>query len=159
MKLIKKILYKPYLLLFISLVAWIYYYSFNKPINALLTALFVYPVYIFFIWKIFPFFEHSFLKVVNRFTFFDKIPNHVISGYCFIFTVIFPILSVILVLFSKFFITEKLYHKSFKDDYGNEVTQIKSLTPTVFFTKRTGEGDEHIVVTKLNKKPKKVTYE
>ena len=159
MNILKKLLYKPYLLFFIFLTGWIYYYALNKPISALLNSLFVYSIYIFFFRKIFPLLQHSLLKLVNQFSFFDKIPNHVISGYCFIFTLLFPVVTIPLALISKLFIKENLYQNSFVDDYGNEVTQIKSLTPTVFFSRRNGEEEEHIVVTKLKKKPKKITYE
>ncbi len=161
MQITKNILYKPYLLLFISLAGWIYYYLLNKSVNDILTALFAYAVYIFFFWKIFPYLEHSLLKVLNRFLFLDTIPNHVLSGYCFIFMLFFPIHALIIALFSKLFIKEKFYHSSFTDEYGNSVTRIKSLTPTVILSRKEGQhGDEeHIVITKHKKLPHKITYE
>ncbi|MBA3723513.1 MAG: hypothetical protein H0W89_01305 [Candidatus Levybacteria bacterium] len=161
MQIIKNILYKPYLLLFISLAGWIYYYSINKPINDILTALFAYTVYIFFFWKIFPYLENSLLKITGHFSLFDSVPNHIISGYCFIATLLFPIPVLVIALFSKLFIKEKLYHSSFTDEYGNSVTRIKSLTPTVILSRKEGRNgdEEHIVMTKLKKIPRKITYE
>lgn len=159
MYLLKKLLFKPYLIFFTGLVAWYLYYLSDKSVPDILKTLFVCTLYIFFFWKIFPYIEHSLLKVVNKFPFAYNIPNHALSGYCFLFTLFFPQFALPLALISKLFIKEKIYHSSFIDDHGNEVTQIKSLTPTVFYTRRNGQEDEHIVVTKLKKKPKKITYE
>jgi hypothetical protein len=159
MHLLKKLLFKPYLIFFTGLVVWYLYYLSDKSVPDILKTLFVCTVYIFFFWKIFPYLEHSLLKVVNKFPFAHNIPNHVLSGYCFIFTMFFPQFALPIALISKLFIKENTYHSSFTDDHGNEVTRIDSLTPTLFYTRKNGQEDEHIVVTKLKKKPTKVTYE
>lgn len=159
MNILKKLLYKPYLLFFTGLAIWYSYYLPGKSMRDILTVLFTCAVYIFFFCKIFPYLEHSFLKIMNKFPFTHNIPNHVLSGYCFLFTLFFPQLALPLALISKLFIKENTYHSSFTDEHGNEVTRINSLTPTLFYTRKNGKEDEHIVVTKLKKKPKKVTYE
>lgn len=156
---LKKLLFKPYLLFFTGLAIWYSYYLPDKPMRDILTVLFTCTVYIFFFWKIFPYLEHSLLKVVNKLPFAHNIPNHVLSGYCFIATLLFPQFALPLSLISKLFLKESTYHQSFMDEHGNEVTRIKSLTPTLFYTRRNGQEDEHIVVTKLKKKPTKITYE
>ncbi len=159
MQILKKLLFKPYLLFFTGLAIWYCYYLPDKSIRDILTVLFTCTVYVFFFWKIFPYLEHSLLKVVNKFSFAHNVPNHVLSGYCFIAILLFPQFLLPLALISKLFIKENTYHQSFVDDHGNEVTRIKSLTQTLFYTRRNGQEDEHIVVTKLKKKPTKVTYE
>lgn len=159
MHLLKKVLYKPYILLVIGLGGCLYYYATHNAFGPTLSAVGIYTIYIFMVRYLFRFMEHSLLKIVNRFPFAHNIPNHVLSGYCFIFTMFFPQFALPLALISKLFIKENSYHSSFTDDHGNEVTRIDSLTPTLFYTRRNGQEDEHIVVTKLKKKPTKITYE
>lgn len=159
MHIIKKLLYKPVLLFFTALAVFLLYYLLNKPIFTILNTLFACTVYIYFFWRIFPYLEHSLLKIVNKFSFVHNIPNHVLSGYSFIVTLFFPQFVLPLALISKLFLKDSTYHQSFMDDHGNEVTRIKSLTQTLFYTRRNGQEDEHIVVTKLKKKPTKITYE
>jgi hypothetical protein len=159
MHVLKKILYKPYTLLAIGFGGWLYYYATHNAFGPTLSAVGIYIIYMFMMLYIFRFMEYSLLKVINKFSFAHNIPNHVLSGYCFIFTMFFPQFALPLALISKLFIKESTYHQSFMDEHGNEVTRIKSLTPTLFYTRRNGQEDEHIVVTKLKKKPTKITYE
>ncbi len=89
---------------------------------------------------------------------FDKIPNAVLSGYLFILTFFQPIPLVIIAIISKLFVHPKDHDHTFTDDYGNQITRIRSLTPTVLLRRKESK-DEYIAVTKLTKKPKKITYE
>lgn len=112
----------------------------------------------FFFFKIL---RNSLLRLVNRIAFFTRVPDKVLSGYLFIFTLFNPIPALVIALLAKLFIRTKTKQHSYIDEYGNEVTQIKSLTPTIILSRKeqeTGE-EEHIVMSKLKKKPKKVIYE
>jgi len=158
MTVLLKIFYKPYLLLFLGLVVWLYYFASNNPIGPTLSTIFALFVYIIFMRFIFSFLRNSLLKLLNRITSFNEIPNAVLSGYLFIVTLFAPIPVIIIALISKFFIHFKLYDQTYTDDYGNQITRIRSLTPTVLLRRKENK-DEYIAVTKLKKKPKKITYE
>ena len=159
MKVIKYIFYKPYLLLFLFFCGRLYYFSLEHPLKeALDTLVFALP-YIIIVFFVFKLLRSHLLRLVNLIAFFNRIPDAVLSGYLFIFAFFNPIPTLILALFSMVFIKTK--GKSYVDEYGNQITQIKSLTSSVILSRKergTGE-EEHIVVTKLKKKPKKITYE
>lgn len=162
MKFIKFILYKPYLLLFLYLSLNLYFFSKEHSAGDVISNVFLLLLNIALI--VFIFFKllrNSLLRVPNRIRILKAIPDSVLSGYLFIFTLFSPISAIILAILAKLFIWNKTEAKSYIDEYGNEVTQIKSLTPTVILSRKeqkTGE-EEHIVMTKLKKKPRKIIYE
>lgn len=158
MKILKKILYKPYILLFIGLTAWLYEFSITHSMIASMNAIFSCVVYSLFLRFVFSFLNNSLLKLTSYIDTFDKIPNSVLSGYLFILTYFQPIPLVIIAIISKLFIRTKDHDHTYIDDYGNQVTRIRSLTPTVLLRRKESKN-EYIAVTKLNKKPKKITYE
>lgn len=129
----------------------------GKIVNDSLLILF----YLLILQILFKFLRKPLFKIINLFSVFSHIPDSVISGYLYILLVFQPIVIIILAIVAKLFIWEKTKEKSYIDEYGNEVTQIKSLTPTVILSRKeqkTGE-EEHIVMTKLKKKPRKIIYE
>ncbi len=158
MKILTKILYKPYILLFLGLAGWLYYFSITHPLIASFNAIFSCVVYTLLLRFIFSFLQNSLLKLTSYIDTFDKIPNAVLSGYLFILTFFQPIPLVIIAIISKLFIHPKEHDHTYTDDYGNQVTRIRSLTPTVLLRRKESK-DEYIAVTKLTKKPKKITYE
>lgn len=99
--------------------------------------------------------------MLNRIRVLRTVPDNVLTGYLFIVTLLLPIPAIILAIIAKLFVWDKTEQESYIDEYGNEVTQIKSLTPTIILSRKeqkTGE-EEHIVMSKLKKKPRKVIYE
>ncbi len=158
MKILTKILYKPYILLFLGLTGWLYYFSLTHSMIASMNAIFSCVVYTIFLRFVFSFLNNSLLKLTSYIDIFDKIPNSVLSGYLFIFTYFQPIPLVIIAIISKLFIHPKDHDHTYTDDYGNQVTRIRSLTPTVLLRRKESKN-EYIAVTKLTKKPKKITYE
>lgn len=158
MKILIKMLYKPYILLFLGLAGWLYYFAINHPMIAALNAIFSCVVYTLFLRFIFSFLQNSLLKLTSYIDTFDKIPNTVLSGYLFIIIFFQPIPVIIIAIISKLFVHPKNHEHIYTDDYGNQVTRIRSLTPTVLLRRKESKN-EYIAVTKLNKKPKKITYE
>ena len=161
MHVIKNILYKPYILLFIVFGGWFSYYALNNPWGMTLNILLIYIIYFYLMRYIFLFLQNPFLKLASLISAFDHIPNAVLSGYFYILMLLYPVPVILLGIISKLFIRKKIYDQSYIDEYGNSVTRIKSLTPTVILSRKEGiNGDEeHIVMTKLKKIPRKVTYE
>jgi hypothetical protein len=161
MQIIKNILYKPYILLFIVFGGWFTYYALNNPWGMTLNIIFIYAIYFYVMRYIFLFLQNSFLKLASLISALDRIPNAVLSGYFYILMLLYPIPVVLLGIISKLFIRQKIYDQPYTDEYGNSVTRIESLTPTVILSRKEGrKGDEeHIVMTKLKKIPTKVTYE
>lgn len=156
MKIIKFIFYKPYLLLFLYLSLNVYFFSNEHSAGDTVSNVFLLLLNIALIAFIFfKLLRNSLLRLVNRIRIFKTIPDYVISGYLFIFTLFSPIPAIILAIVAKLFIWENKKEKTYIDEYGNEVTQIKSLTPTVILSRKeqkTGE-EEHIVMTKLDRYP------
>ena len=110
---------------------------------------------------LFRFIKTSVLRLLNKISIFSKIPDAILLGYIYIFTLFNPIIAILIAIVAKLFIWESRKEKTYIDEYGNEVTQIKSLTPTVILSRKeqkTGEV-EHIVMSKLKKKPRKIIYE
>ncbi|HUQ85055.1 MAG TPA: hypothetical protein VM077_01920 [Candidatus Limnocylindrales bacterium] len=158
MKILKKILYKPYLLLVLIILLKLYNFSISHQTGALVTEIFAYSVFILFMRFLFSFLKNPLLKLLSYIEVFNTVPNAVLSGYLFILTLFAPIPVVIIAIISKLFIHPKEHDHTFTDEYGNQVTRIRSLTPTVLLRRKESK-DEYIAVTKLNKKPKKITYE
>ncbi len=158
--LLKSILYKPYLLLCVYLVGNFMYFFAQNGLGETISTILLLLLNIAIIALIFKLLKNPLLRLLNRIAFFTRVPNSVLSGHLFIFTLFNPIPAIIIAILSKLFLrTQK--NESYIDDYGNEVTQIKSLTPTIILSRKeqkTGE-EEHIVMSKLKKKPKKVIYE
>lgn len=161
-KLLKAILYKPYLLLLLYLLGHFYYFgtkhSGSETFNTISLFLLNFVI-IFFVFN--KLLKNSLLRLLNKAVFFRAVPDSVLTGYLFIFTLFSLIPAIILAIFAKLFIRANTTKSSYIDEYGNEVTQIKSFTPTVILSRKENGSDEeeHIVMTKLKKKPKKVTYE
>lgn len=162
MNVIKFILYKPYLLLLLYLALNFYFFSKEHAAGEIISSILLLLLNIVLISFIFfKLLRNSLLRVLNRISILKTVPDSVLSGYLFIFTLLSPIPSIILAILAKLFFWEKKREKTYIDEYGNEITQIKSLTPTVILSRKerkTGE-EEHIVVTKLKKKPRKIIYE
>jgi hypothetical protein len=158
MKVLTKILYKPYLLLFLGLALWLYYFAKDHPIGAVLTAIFSCIIYTLFMLFAFSFLKNSLLKLQIYVKVFNNVPNKVLSGYLFIFVFFAPLPVIAIAIISKLFIHPKEHDQTYTDDYGNQVTSIRSLTPTVLLRRKESK-DEYIAITKLSKKPKKITYE
>lgn len=158
MKILKKVLYKPYILLLLIILVKLYNFSTSHQTGLLFTEIFTYSVFILFMRLIFSFLKIPLLKLLSYIEVFNTVPNAVLSGYLFILTLFAPIPVVIIAIISKFFISYKKDERTYIDDYGNQVTSIKSLTPTVLLRRKERKG-EYIAVTKLTKKPKKITYE
>ena len=165
MKVIKYILYKPYFLLAINLGVSLYYFASHNTPEKTFNAIVLYALYIIIIRILFiRILRSPLLFLLNLVTFSSMIPDAVLSGYLFAFTLFNPIIAIIVAVIAmliKPFMRRGIQHKSYTDGYGNEITQIKSLTSSVILSRKeqkTGE-EEHIVITKLKKKPKKITYE
>jgi hypothetical protein len=120
----------------------------------------LYTIFIAFIF--FKLLRNSLVRLAKRIKLLKPIPGNVLTGYLFIFSLFFPVPVIIIAILAKLFIWGKKKEKTYIDKYGNEVTQIKSQkTPTIILSRKeekTGE-EEHIVMTKLKKKPKKIIYE
>jgi hypothetical protein len=162
MKIIKYILYKPYLLLLVYLILNFYFFGKGHSLGETISNILLLCLNIILItFLFFKLLRNSLVRLVNRISILYTVPDYVLTGYLFIFTLINPIIAVILAIITKLFIRDKKREKTYIDEYGNEVTQIKSLTPTIILSRKeqkTGE-EEHIVMTKLKKKPRKVIYE
>lgn len=161
MKILKFIFYKPYLLLFCYLTVGFTYNSIHNPSGKIINDSFLVLGYLLILRILFKFLKNALFKIINLFSIFSQIPDSVISGYLYIILVFQPIVVVIIAILAKLFIWNKPKEKTYIDEYGNEITQIKSLTPTVILSRKeqsTGE-EEHIVMTKLKKKPRKIIYE
>lgn len=158
MKILKNILYKPYILLVLIIVIKLYNFSTSHQTGELFTEIFAYSVFILLMRLIFSFLKNPLLKLLSYIEVFNSVPNSVLSGYLFILTLFAPIPVVIIAIISKLFMRPKEREHTYTDDYGNQVTSIRSLTPTVLLRRKESK-DEYIAVTKLNKKPKKITYE
>lgn len=161
-KLLKSILFKPYLFLCLYFLGQFYYFGIHHSLKDTFSTIALFLLNLLIIVFIFKkLLRNSLLRLVNKIPFFTTIPDTVLTGYLFIFTLFGLIPAAIIAIFSKLFIRDDIHKNSYVDEYGNEVTQIKSLTPTVILSRKeqgTGE-EEHIIMTKLKKKPKKVTYE
>ncbi len=160
MNILKFILYKPYLLLLVYVATNFYLFSLNHTFSETISTIMLFMLNILIIAILFHYLKYSLVKLISNIGFFTKIPTKVLYGYLFIFTLFYPLPAIVLAVLSKLFIKEKA-SKTYIDDFGNEITQIKSLTPTVILSRKeqkTGEM-EHIVVSKLKKKPRKVIYE
>ena len=161
MKIIKFILYKPYLILICYLTVGFLLNSIHNPLERIVNDSILVLLFLLILRIFIKFLQNSLFKIINLFPVFSSIPNGVIAGYLYILLVFQPIVVVILAIFAKLFIWENRKEKTYIDEYGNEVTQIKSLTPTVILSRKeqkTGE-EEHIVMSKLKKKPRKIIYE
>ena len=161
-KILKFILYKPYLLLFLYLVGNFYFFGIHHSVGETLSTIALFILNFLLIAVIFKkLLRNSLLRLLNKIPFLTMVPDSVLTGYLFIFTLFSIIPAIIIAIFAKLFIRSDTKQRSYVDEYGNEVTQIKSLTPTVILSRKeqgTGE-EEHIVMTKLKKKPKKIIYE
>lgn len=162
MKIIKYILYKPYLLLFLYLIGNVYFFSTKHSVGETISTVLLLLLNLALIsFVFFKLLQNSLLRMLNRIRVLRTVPDNVLTGYLFIVTLLLPIPAIILAIIAKLFVWDKTEQESYIDEYGNEVTQIKSLTPTIILSRKeqkTGE-EEHIVMSKLKKKPRKVIYE